>query len=65
MPIRTTPTSPEHRALERRCDGCGSTNAPYGTGRLSDALRTGDPSKVKCWCGPDGCVKSAETGKAA
>ena len=60
MPIRTITTGPEHRVIVRTCDGCGSPNAPYGIGRLIDALRSGDPSKVKCWCGPDGCKASEE-----
>lgn len=60
MPIRSVQTGPEHHVFIRACDGCGSPHAPWGTGSLHEALRTRDPSKVKCWCGPDGCVAKEE-----
>lgn len=56
MPIHFVHTGPEHAVPVRTCDGCGSTNAPYGEGSLREAIRTKDPRKVKCWCGPDGCA---------
>lgn len=61
MPIRSVESSPGHRVFERSCDGCGSPNAPFGTGRYTDALNSRDPSKVKCWCGSDGCQRDKES----
>lgn len=60
MPLTTIETAPGHRVVVRTCDGCGSTHAPWGTGSLHEAIRTKDPSKVKCWCGPDGCRQAKE-----
>lgn len=65
MPIRSVQTGPEHHVFVRSCDGCGSPHAPWGTGSLHEAIRTKDPSKVKCWCGKDGCAAKSNEGKAA
>jgi len=56
MPL-TTYTIPgtSSTVMIRTCDGCGAPNAPYGTGSA-----TKDPSKVKVWCGPDGCRKAQQ-----
>lgn len=61
MPLRSVETAPGYRAFERFCDGCGVANAPYGTGSLHEAIRTKDPTKVKVWCGPDGCKATNST----
>ena len=55
MPLTPIETAPGFRVFVRRCDGCGAQHAPYGKGSLREAIRTGDLSKVKCWCGPAGC----------
>lgn len=55
MPIRAIETAPGFRVFERRCDGCGAPHAPYGKGRLSEAIRTGEFGRLRCWCGPRGC----------
>ena len=55
MPLQSVDLRPGFRVMERYCDGCGVANAAFGHGSLHDAVRTKDPSKVKVWCGPDGC----------
>lgn len=63
MPIRSHQIPGGSLVVLRSCDGCGSPHAPWGTGSLHEAIRTKDPSKVKCWCGPTGCAeKSTEIG---
>lgn len=64
MPIRSVESSPGHRVFERSCEGCGSLDAPHGVGSYTEALRTKDASKVKCWCGPDGCAANKEKADA-
>lgn len=65
MPIRSHQIPGGSLVVLRTCDGCGSPHAPWGTGSLHEAIRTKDPSKVKCWCGPGGCAAKANEGKAA
>lgn len=65
MPIRSHQIPGGSLVVLRSCDGCGSPHAPWGTGSLREAIRAKDPSKVKCWCGPDGCVAKSNEGKAA
>ena len=60
MPIRSHQIPGGSLVVLRTCDGCGSPHAPWGTGSLHEAIRTKDPSKVKCWCGKDGCVAKNE-----
>lgn len=55
MPLRSIEITPGNRVFLRFCDGCGIANAPFGLGSLHEAIRTKDPSKVKVWCGSDGC----------
>lgn len=63
MPIRPIETGPGFSAFERRCDSCGSPHAPYGKGSLSQAIRTGEFGRLRCWCGPNGC-RAARAGGA-
>ena len=60
MPIRSHQIPGGSLVVLRSCDGCGSPHAPWGTGSLHEAIRTKDPSKVKCWCGKDGCRQAKE-----
>lgn len=60
MPLHSVETAPGVRVFERFCDGCGVANAPHGIGSLREAIRTKDPSKIKVWCGPDGCRQQAK-----
>lgn len=66
MPLRSVEITPGNRVFVRECDGCGLPNAPFGTGSIHEAIRTKDPSKVKVWCGINGCkAAKGETGERA
>jgi hypothetical protein len=66
-PISTYQIPGGARVVIRTCDGWGAPNAPFGMGNLHEAIRTKDPSKMKVWCGKDGCrvIKAKEEGRAA